>query len=321
MTPSAKLPQLFDFAQPIFATGFTFKTSVHTMASDCTKSFLTVCLNPTLQKTFTLPQLRLGEVNRASSHRLDASGKGVNVSRVLAQLGAPVIHLCQTGGKNQQLFLDMAVSDGFVVEHVDSGCDIRSCYTLLDSAVHSATEVVEEGNTVAPSTESALREKFSQLLAGCHTVIISGSKAPGFSAQLFPNFVAQAKAAGKLVVLDYRGLDLVDSLKYTIFLLSFLNLFFGIRYHPDVIKPNFAEFAETLCGTKVSSETSQDAALQEKVKLEMLRLYAAHGIVTVLTHGHLPTLYVDGSDTVKEVSPTMLSTFNFLYFLDIRQAM
>jgi fructose-1-phosphate kinase PfkB-like protein len=74
---------------------------------------LCVCLNPTVQKTITLPRMLVGEVNRASAVRTDASGKGVNVARVLVQLGeADVVHLTHLGdGPNAQLFSALAAAD------------------------------------------------------------------------------------------------------------------------------------------------------------------------------------------------------------------
>ncbi len=75
------------------------EASIDCMNND---SFLTVCLNPTLQKTIVLQKLLEDEVNRTNEHFLDASRKGINVSRVLTQLGAEVIHLTQVGGRNRE---------------------------------------------------------------------------------------------------------------------------------------------------------------------------------------------------------------------------
>ena len=49
--------------------------------------FLSVCLNPTLQKTLSFSSIVPGKVNRTGVHRLDVSGKGINVTRILTQLG------------------------------------------------------------------------------------------------------------------------------------------------------------------------------------------------------------------------------------------
>eukprot|EP01105_Mastigella_eilhardi_P005415 TRINITY_DN17137_c0_g1_i1.p1 TRINITY_DN17137_c0_g1~~TRINITY_DN17137_c0_g1_i1.p1 ORF type:complete len:324 (-),score=80.16 TRINITY_DN17137_c0_g1_i1:61-1032(-) len=255
--------------------------------------FLTVCVNPTLQKTLTMKlPLNLGEVNRAAAHRLDASGKGVNVSRVLAQLGARVVHLTQAGGADRQLFLDLCKADAIEVEWVESGNEIRRCYTVLspgkDGGQHVVTEIVEEGAVVAPETEVALRRAYTSLLPSCHTVIISGSKAPGFSASLFPDMVKEAKQAGKYVVLDFRGADLVNCLPH----------------RPDVVKPNFAEFCETFPPPPAT-------AAGDYVRQRMHTLWEETGATPLITDGPRPTLYVDAHGEVREVpSDTLCDVVN-----------
>ena len=47
----------------------------------------TVTLNPALDYVMHLPQLRQGEVNRAHSEEFQFGGKGINVSRILSELG------------------------------------------------------------------------------------------------------------------------------------------------------------------------------------------------------------------------------------------
>ena len=50
---------------------------------------VTLTLNPSLDRTLVLESLRVGEVLRAASARIDPGGKGVNVTRVLRP-GSPV---------------------------------------------------------------------------------------------------------------------------------------------------------------------------------------------------------------------------------------
>ena len=104
--------------------------------------FLTVCLNPVVQKTILLSSLRENEVNRSSRHYLDAGGKGLIVSRVLAALGEESVHLTHAGGWNRKLFLSLARSGAFRVAAPHSGSEVRFCTTLVDEAVHRSTEIV-----------------------------------------------------------------------------------------------------------------------------------------------------------------------------------
>jgi 1-phosphofructokinase/tagatose 6-phosphate kinase len=83
-------------------------------------SFLAVCMNPTLQKTLVFSGLLPDSVNRTEEYRLDASGKGINVCRVLTQLGKEACHLTQLGGALRPLFLELCERDGLRVEWVES---------------------------------------------------------------------------------------------------------------------------------------------------------------------------------------------------------
>ncbi len=152
-------------------------------------SFLTVCLNPTLQKTLRFPSIYSGTVNRTGIHRLDASGKGINVTRVLTQLGKKTVHLTQLGGGLRPLFLSLCEQDKLSVQWAESESEIRFCYTLLSEADGTVTELIEESKVVVDGTEKRLLEKFDELLINTpdlNWVIISGTKAAGFSGAVFP---------------------------------------------------------------------------------------------------------------------------------------
>eukprot|EP00667_Euglena_gracilis_P017057 EG_transcript_17914 len=252
---------------------------------------LTVCLSPTLQKTLLLPDLAEDEVNRCLTERLDASGKGVNVTRVLRQLGAQATHLTQLGGCFREKFLAMCQEDGLCVEWVESNTEIRFCYTLLSQAKRTSTEVVEEAPAVAPAVEAAVRRAFAALLPAVQAVAVSGSKARGFSAALFPDMVRLAKAEGKLVVLDYRKDDLLHSLPHG----------------PDVVKPNFAEFLDTFFPGQTFDS---DEAAVRAVKDRMLALRREYGCTVIVTRGSCPTLYTTDQDTVGELLPEVLEPVN-----------
>ena len=48
---------------------------------------VTVTLNPAVDQTLVLQRLTLGDTNRVLDSRIDPGGKGINVSRVLRELG------------------------------------------------------------------------------------------------------------------------------------------------------------------------------------------------------------------------------------------
>jgi 1-phosphofructokinase/tagatose 6-phosphate kinase len=193
------------------------------------KSILSICLNPTIQKTLAFSNITTNRVNRTVGHRLDASGKGINVSRVLTQLGKKCMHLTQLGGSFRDIFLELCAQDGLAIEWVESHSPIRFCYTLINNKDKSVTELVEEGEQVEAGTGDRLMAAFDRLLPDISTVIISGSRAAGFSDLLLSEMVRKAKAQAVRVILDIRGRDLLECLPYK----------------PDIIKPNYSEFIST----------------------------------------------------------------------------
>jgi 1-phosphofructokinase/tagatose 6-phosphate kinase len=243
-------------------------------------AFLTVCLNPTLQKTLRFSSIYPGTVNRTGDYRLDASGKGINVTRVLTQLGKKALHLTQLGGVMRPLFLSLCEQDDCSVQWVESGSQIRFCYTLLsgeDGALpvgSDVTELIEESEAVHAGTEERLLEKFDDILThntDLAWLIISGTKAAGFSDAVIPTMTQRAKEKGLKVILDIKGKDLSGSLKY----------------EPDVVKPNLFEFAADFAPQLIRNNEliALDASAKEQIKTAILEMARKYKCRIILTNG------------------------------------
>jgi 1-phosphofructokinase/tagatose 6-phosphate kinase len=244
--------------------------------------YLTISMNPTLQKIICFSSITKDEVNRSRRHRFDVAGKGLNVCRVLSQLGKEALHLTILGGETKSLFLEMSRREGIALQWVESGIPIRFCYTLIDGGDKSVTELIENTGPVEAGTEERLREAYEALLPKCDMVVIAGTRAGGFSDELVPFMVRRAKEAGRKVALDLWGGDLLRSLPYG----------------PDVIKPNLAEFAATFlpdaAGVRVS--TCDGVLGEEEVRALCLKLCREHRCAVVLTRGTGAVWYAEGED-------------------------
>ena len=249
-------------------------------ASSDSRPILCVCLNPVVQKTLVFDSLVKGEVNRARDHRVDASGKGVNVARVLVETGRPSIHLTQAGGPTREWFLSLAAADGLDLRWVESESEIRLCLTVIDLAEASATELVEEARPVGAGTGDRLLAAFRGLLPDCGALVISGTKAAGFDGSLFPTMTRHAKEAGLLVVLDIKGKDLLDSLEY----------------RPDVIKPNLSELLATWPLGEGAASLPDEATLRAHIARIAAEIEERHGSRLVVTRGARPTWYLEDGE-------------------------
>lgn len=243
---------------------------------------LSICLNPVIQKTIVLPHLWENEVNRSKEYYLDASGKGLNISRILIQSGKPVVHLTHAGGRFKALFLEKCKKNNVNVHFIDSGSEIRCCYTLLNKKKHTTTEIVEEAFPVRSNTEERIYKEFLKLLPDSSVVIISGTKAAGYSDHIYPQMVKEAMSAHKFTILDLKNHDLENSL----------------IYGPDIIKPNYSEFIGTFYKDIVSKESNSGDAFLEIVKNKMQTIYQEFGARTILTRGRFSTVYFNGDKTI-----------------------
>jgi 1-phosphofructokinase/tagatose 6-phosphate kinase len=228
-------------------------------------------MNPTLQKTLVFSSLIPDRVNRTGEYLLDASGKGINVSRVLTQLGENCIHLTQLGGVLRKLFLELCGQDNLKVEWVESSSPIRFCYTLINKGEGTVTELVEEAGKVGEETGERLLAAYGRLLPDVSSVIISGTMAAGFSEALAGEMVRLAKSRSLTVILDIRGRDLLQSLPWG----------------PDVIKPNLYEFASTFAPDLVAHNgvAGKEEDLKDRVRKIWGELCARYHSRLVLTRG------------------------------------
>jgi 1-phosphofructokinase/tagatose 6-phosphate kinase len=238
-------------------------------------------MNPTLQKVLCFSNLITDKVNRTSRYRFDTAGKGLNVCRVLSQLGKPALHLTHLGGDLRPLFLALAGREGMTIHWVESGSPIRFCYTLINDRDGSVTELIEDARPVEEGTEERIRAAYETLLPERHTVVIAGTRAPGFSDDLVPSMVRRAREEGRRVVLDLRGTDLINSLPY----------------EPDVIKPNLLEFAATFAPDLIrGTEIADDEKTASRIRELCRSLCAQYRCGIVLTRGSKPVWYAQGDD-------------------------
>ncbi len=247
-------------------------------------AILAVCLNPVIQRTLVFESIVKGEVNRAVRRRVDASGKGVNVARVLVQSGRKAIHLTQAGGPTRDWFLAMCESDGIDARWVESGSEIRGCSTVIDLGDGTVTELVEESPPVGPGTDERLLAELDRILPGCAAVVVSGTKAAGYPDSIMPRIAERAAAAGALLVLDIRGRDLLDCL--------------GAK--PAVVKPNLAELLATW-PLPAGANPRDEAAVKSHVALIAAAL-ANSGTSLVVTRGSAPLWYWDGKGLAEAAS-------------------
>ncbi len=256
---------------------------------------LTVCLSPTFQNTLVYDDFRENEVNRAVGEmNIEVSGKGINVIRVVSQLGRKACCLLQLGGPRVGEYLELCKKGGLSVQPVICDSAIRTCTTIINRKNGTSTELVENAHEVSEQTDRAVRERFVSLLDGCKALIISGTKAPGFGPDIYPWMVNKAKEKGLLVVVDIKGKELESCL----------------QYGPDIIKPNLSEFAYTFFKDTDVPENDSSEHIKKAVMDKAAEIYSKYGSKTVLSHGKFDTWAFDGQKgiTIPAIKAEVVNT-------------
>ena len=114
---------------------------------------VTVTLTPALDKTVTLPGFAIGKVNRIASLRLDAGGKGINVSKVLKSLGGESVATGILGGSTGKFIQDSLNEMGIESDFVFVPQETRTNLKVIDPENHTNTDINEPG---APVSQAAL---------------------------------------------------------------------------------------------------------------------------------------------------------------------
>jgi 1-phosphofructokinase len=190
---------------------------------------VTVTANPSVDRTYRLGELRAGALNRASEVLVEPSGKGINVSRILAALGAPTRAVVTSGGWEGRQLIDLLAAGGLTASAVPVAGATRVNVTVLAGNGSEPTKINEPGAVLAPREVTALTGAVRAALAGARWLACCGSLPPGTAAGVIGRLVAEARrGTGVRVAVDSSGAALAAA----------------VDAGADLVKPNAAELAE-----------------------------------------------------------------------------
>lgn len=193
-------------------------------------NIITVTLNPALDKTVMIEQLKPGGLNRVEEIRMDPGGKGINVAKVLKSFPVNVLATGINGGYAGRQLLDhlerLQISHRFST----SGGETRTNLKIVDRKTEVTTEINEKGTEVSAETIRHFRREFTGLLDEASLLVIGGSLPPGISPQFYAEIIREAEKKGVQTVLDADG----EAFRA------------GLEASPSVVKPNIHELEQYL---------------------------------------------------------------------------
>jgi len=205
----------------------------------------TVTLNPSLDKTVTVEGLVIEEANRWTSLRRDPGGKGINVSRVVHELGGETIAYGLIGGIDGKTLKHLLEEQEVPYDFTPINGAIRSNFIITDLKAHRQTRIDAPGPRISRNELDDLVDKITHLDSKPDFLVLAGSVPPGIPDDIYAQLIEEANKKGIRTVLDSDDQWLRE----------------GMRARPTVIKPNVHE-AEDLLGVELKDE----AAIARAVK-------------------------------------------------------
>ena len=238
----------------------------------------TVTLNPSLDRTLSIPELHPGEIHRARFIREDLGGKGVNVSRSLRGLGIPSRILGFAGGQSGDSLRDGLLAEGFEVAFVDTGAEIRHNITLFDEASNLYTKINELGPEIEAKCIATLEDLVGESARPGDLWAFCGSLPPGAPLDLYARLIERVQEKQSLAFLDTSGAALHS----------------GVTARPFALKVNSEEASELL-GLELGEDMEVCRAAGE--------LLEGTTRLVMLTRGAYGLVLATGSERLAAIPP------------------
>ncbi|CAI3418851.1 tagatose-6-phosphate kinase [Enterococcus cecorum] len=201
---------------------------------------LTITLNPSVDIAYQLDTFHLDTVNRVEKVQKTAGGKGLNVTRVLKQVGEDVVATGFIGGEIGSYVKKQLTRNDIKNSFVEIGNETRNCIAVLHDG--QQTEILEQGPTIQEHEALNFIEHLEIILNNVEVVVISGSLPKGLASNYYVEIVELCKQRDVAVVLDCSG----EALKKVL----------ESQQKPTVIKPNTEELSQ-LIGKNITDDIQE----------------------------------------------------------------
>lgn len=205
----------------------------------------TVTLNPALDLVGRLARIEIGEVNTVETLGLYPAGKGINVAKVLADLGTHLTVTGFLGAENQGDFVQSFQQNGLLDDFYRINGKTRINVKITETEA-DVTDLNFLGFEICTNDWRKFTAQSQTWAQKFDLVAVCGSLPRGVNAEAFAEWLASLREQGLKVVLDTSNQALTA----------------GLTAKPWLVKPNKREL-EVLVGSKLENLDQIIAAAQQ----------------------------------------------------------
>ena len=249
------------------------------------KPIATLTVNPAIDYGSEAEEVVPVRKIRTRNERFDPGGGGINVARVVQELGGEARAVYMAGGVSGPIFEGLLARSGVSGTCVPIAGDTRISHLVRERSTGHEFRFTPAGPTVSPEEWSSCRAAIEAVEA--EFLVLSGSLAPGLPNDAYGQIITDVKPRGIRVVVDTSGAALHWALEAGVHLVT----------------PNRREL-EHLLGRRACCERDEEALAAELVRSGRAEMVAvtlgARGalLVTASTVLRLPAPEVATVSTV-----------------------
>jgi 6-phosphofructokinase 2 len=229
----------------------------------------TVTLNPILDRIVEVEELIYDDVNTIVEERKYPEGKGIDVSRVIKELGGQSVAMGFVGGYNGLEIVGRLVNEGIICNFTKIHNETRAHITIFQRKKKLQTLLSTLCPAISQIEVDEFFRKVQEIPASSH-VVISGNVPQGMSDSFFAQLITTLKERDIKVTLDTDE----EALKR------------GAAAGPYLIRPNIHEFGR-LVETNVSEVEDiikYARPYEDKIKYIVISM-GAKGVVGISKEG------------------------------------
>ena len=196
----------------------------------------TVTLNPALDRAVIVDRLMEEDTVRILKETYYAAGKGIDVSRVIKELGGQTVALGLLGGYDGLHLEGLLINAGVMTDFIRISQQTRTNIILNEKATNRQFVISASGPEINAAEIGQFYQHILQI-KDMDYLVMSGSLPRGVSPNLYGQLILAGKKKGSFIFLDADG----DALKES------------IAYQPTGIKPNIHELCR-LVGKDLKDE-------------------------------------------------------------------
>ena len=185
----------------------------------------TLTLDPALDRMIDVEEFIYDDVNGIIEEKKTASGKGIDVSRVINELGRQSIALGFVGGYNGLEVEGRLVNEGLLCDFVRIAGETRTNIIIHQRRKKMQTLLSASLPEVSPIEVATLFNKIKDIPRESY-LAVSGGVTPGITENFYAQIITTLREKNVRVVLDADGEELKK----------------GVHARPFLIKPNIHEF-------------------------------------------------------------------------------